>query len=328
MDVRVRLANDDLWTKFHTNTTEMVVTKTGSASFCCYHPMAVLMLHFFRKMFPKLEYLIEGLDVNLAYGLVLQIEQVDDSRYKFSGGEWSAAGRGETGSVSKNVMHHDGVMPGAHWMRQPVNFERVKITNNFADTNPSHVSRLQSCHLRSFSWIVISQPLPGRRRPQLPEHVPVSIIFLQSMHKYIPVLSIFEIAHSESPFLSASTSHPPKQVARIRLRETEFIAVTAYQNSTITQLKIEHNPFAKGFRDGGERKRSTPEDCSAAPSPKRVYSPHQHPYAALFDKPMSVASVPSPLPVPPMWSAFYPAYWNPYSYMLNPFLARFGAAPK
>ncbi|ETN76469.1 T-box [Necator americanus] len=84
-------------------------------------------------------------------------------------------------------------------------------------------------------------------------------IFLQSMHKYIPVLSIFEIAQSDTPFMSTSTSQPPKQIARIRIPETEFVAVTAYQNSTITQLKIEHNPFAKGFRDGGERKRSTPE---------------------------------------------------------------------
>ncbi|VDL69015.1 unnamed protein product [Nippostrongylus brasiliensis] len=84
------------------------------------------------------------------------------------------------------------------------------------------------------------------------------------MHKYVPVLSIFEIAQSETPFLSASTSHPPKQVARIKLEKTEFIAVTAYQNCAITQLKIEHNPFAKGFRDGGERKRSTPEDCSVS----------------------------------------------------------------
>ncbi|KAK6014529.1 T-box, partial [Ostertagia ostertagi] len=89
-------------------------------------------------MFPKLEYTIEGLEPTHAYGLVLQIEQVDDNRYKFSGGEWSAAGRGESGGVSKNVMHHDGVMPGAHWMRQAVNFERVKITNNFSDINPSH----------------------------------------------------------------------------------------------------------------------------------------------------------------------------------------------
>ncbi|EYC03881.1 hypothetical protein Y032_0091g2475 [Ancylostoma ceylanicum] len=273
MDVTVRLANDELWTKFHAHTTEMVVTKTG------------------RKMFPKLEYIIEGLKTSQAYGLVLQIEQVDDNRYKFSGGEWSAAGRGETGSVAKNVMHHDGVMPGAHWMRQPVNFERVKITNNPNDTNPSH-------------------------------------IFLQSMHKYIPVLTIFEIAQSETPFMSASTSQPPKQIARIRMPETEFIAVTAYQNSTITQLKIEHNPFAKGFRDGGERKRASPESCTATPSPKRIYSPSN--YTSPMDKPVTVPVLPNPapMPIPPMWPGFYPAYWNPYSYMLNPLLARFGAAPK
>ncbi|ETN76470.1 T-box [Necator americanus] len=121
MEPSVRLVNEDLWTKFHENTTEMVVTKTG------------------RKMFPKLEYSIEGLKASQAYGLVLQIEQIDENRYKFSGGEWSAAGRGENGGVAKNVMHHDGVMPGAHWMRQAVNFERVKITNNPNDTNPSHV---------------------------------------------------------------------------------------------------------------------------------------------------------------------------------------------
>ncbi|VDO20261.1 unnamed protein product [Haemonchus placei] len=299
MDVRVRLANEDLWAKFHANTTEMVVTKTGRCLIT--DELSFLLAHssFFRKMFPKLEYIIEGLDPKLAYFLALQIEQVDDNRYKFSGGEWSPAGRGECGTVSKSVTHHDTIMPGAHWMRQPVNFERVKITNNFSDMSPSHVSSIYSNAISLLLWR----------------------IFLQSMHKYIPVLSIFE-----TPSLpSAST----KQVARIRIPETEFIAVTAYQNTTITQLKIEHNPFAKGFRDGGERKRSTPEDCSATPSPKRVYSPHQHPYAALFDKPMPVVATSAPqLAMPPLWPAFCPPYWSPYTYMLNPFLARFGAAPK
>jgi hypothetical protein len=33
---------------------------------------------------------------------------------------------------------------------------------------------------------------------------------------------------------------------------TEFMAVTAYQNSEITHLKIANNPFAKGFRDKEE----------------------------------------------------------------------------
>lgn len=31
--------------------------------------------------------------------------------------------------------------------------------------------------------------------------------------------------------------------------ETIFTAVTAYQNHSITKLKIDSNPFAKGFRD-------------------------------------------------------------------------------
>ncbi|VDM83365.1 unnamed protein product [Strongylus vulgaris] len=122
--------------------------------------------------------------------------------------------------------------------------------------------------------------------------------------------------------MSASTSQPPKQIARIRIPQTEFVAVTAYQNNTITQLKIEHNPFAKGFRDGGERKRSTPESCMPSPSPKRIFSPVNY---TPMDKPVPVLPTPTPLPMPNMWPSLYQAYWNPYSYMLNPFLARFGA---
>jgi len=37
--------------------------------------------------------------------------------------------------------------------------------------------------------------------------------------------------------------------------ETEFIAVTAYQNELITQLKIDRNPFARGFRHDGRAQR-------------------------------------------------------------------------
>lgn len=34
----------------------------------------------------------------------------------------------------------------------------------------------------------------------------------------------------------------------ITLPDTSFIAVSAYQNVELTQLKIDNNPFAKGFR--------------------------------------------------------------------------------
>ena len=43
-------------------------------------------------------------------------------------------------------------------------------------------------------------------------------------------------------------THPPL------VQESEFIGVTAYQNEKITQLKIDHNPFAKGFRETGGSK--------------------------------------------------------------------------
>jgi len=39
--------------------------------------------------------------------------------------------------------------------------------------------------------------------------------------------------------------------------ETEFVAVTAYQNEAMTQLKIDQNPFARGFRHDGRAQRSS-----------------------------------------------------------------------
>ena len=64
-------------------------------------------------------------------------------------------------------------------------------------------------------------------------------IILNSMHKYVPRLHIIEEGKSISTFI---------------FTDAIFTAVTAYQNELITKLKIEYNPFAKGFRDGQSRK--------------------------------------------------------------------------
>ena len=85
-------------------------------------------------------------------------------------------------------------------------------------------------------------------------------IILNSMHKYVPRLHIIEEGKSLTTFV---------------FNEAIFTAVTAYQNEMvnndlflfakksysnlslfiqITKLKIEYNPFAKGFRDGQNRK--------------------------------------------------------------------------
>ena len=41
----------------------------------------------------------------------------------------------------------------------------------------------------------------------------------------------------------------PEEFRTFVFAETVFIGVTAYQNQLITKLKIDSNPFAKGFRD-------------------------------------------------------------------------------
>ncbi|KAK3514749.1 hypothetical protein QTP70_029800 [Hemibagrus guttatus] len=70
---------------------------------------------------------------------------------------------------------------------------------------------------------------------------------LNSMHKYQPRLHVVRADDLlKLPYSAFRTFVFP---------ETEFIAVTAYQNDKITQLKIDNNPFAKGFRDTGNGRR-------------------------------------------------------------------------
>ena len=59
------------------------------------------------------------------------------------------------------------------------------------------------------------------------------------MHKYQPrvVISRFYSKRNQEPIFTHD------------LVECTFIGVTAYQNDQVTQLKIDHNPFAKAFRE-------------------------------------------------------------------------------
>ncbi|VDD83627.1 unnamed protein product [Mesocestoides corti] len=75
---------------------------------------------------------------------------------------------------------------------------------------------------------------------------------LNSMHKYQPRFHL--VKAKDVMRLPYSAFHS------FSFPETVFVAVTAYQNEMITQLKIDHNPFAKGFRDtgGGRREKKRP----------------------------------------------------------------------
>ena len=64
-------------------------------------------------------------------------------------------------------------------------------------------------------------------------------VFLRSLNKYEPIIHVYrhDKKNVDDKFLVFSKS----------FKETQFIAVTAYQNELVTSLKIKHNPFAKAF---------------------------------------------------------------------------------
>uniref|UniRef100_A0A3Q2YK94 T-box transcription factor 22 n=1 Tax=Hippocampus comes TaxID=109280 RepID=A0A3Q2YK94_HIPCM len=136
-------------------------------------------------------------------------------RYVYHSSQWMVAGNTDHSCISPRLyVHADSPCAGETWMRQVISFDRVKLTNNEMD-DKGH-------------------------------------IILQSMHKYKPRVHI--IQHDPRMDLSQIQSLPAEGVFSFSFPETEFTTVTAYQNQQITKLKIDRNPFAKGFRDPGRNR--------------------------------------------------------------------------
>ncbi|TPP59148.1 TBX1 [Fasciola gigantica] len=133
----------------------------------------------------------------------------------------SITGKGDPYISPRIHLHQDGIACGTHWMRQAILFDKLKLTNNPKDSN-GHV-------------------------------------VLNSMHKYQPRIHIVHVPVTESSsenqnlqldqICATNTSNLVSLKKTFIFEETQFYAVTAYQNHRITQLKISSNPFAKGFRD-------------------------------------------------------------------------------
>ncbi|BFZ10122.1 hypothetical protein BsWGS_13160 [Bradybaena similaris] len=184
--LNVVLEDRELWEKFKEFTNEMIVTKNG------------------RRMFPVFRASVSGLDPNAMYTLLLDFIQVDAHRWKYVNGDWVPGGKAEPAVPSCVYIHPDSPNFGAHWMKEPVNFSKVKLTNK----------------------------LNGGGQ-----------IMLNSLHKYEPRLHVVKV----------NSRTQKKTILTFSFPETQFIAVTAYQNEEITALKIKHNPFAKAFLDAKER---------------------------------------------------------------------------
>ncbi|KAI3372933.1 hypothetical protein L3Q82_022734 [Scortum barcoo] len=92
---------------------------------------------------------------------------------------------------------------------------------------------------------------------------------LNSMHKYQPRFHV--VRANDILKLPYSTFRT------YIFSETEFIAVTAYQNDKITQLKIDNNPFAKGFRDTGNGRREKRKLQHSSQKSKEMKMTHMKP---------------------------------------------------
>ncbi|XP_013886487.1 T-box transcription factor TBX15 [Austrofundulus limnaeus] len=170
-----------------------------------------------RRMFPAMRVKIAGLDPHQQYYIAMDIVPVDNKRYRYvyHSSKWMVAGNADSPVPPRVYIHPDSLASGDTWMRQVVSFDKLKLTNNELD-DQGH-------------------------------------IILHSMHKYQPRVHI--IRKDFSSELSPNKAVPTGEgVKTFSFPETVFTTVTAYQNQQITRLKIDRNPFAKGFRDSGRNR--------------------------------------------------------------------------
>ncbi|XP_035686070.1 T-box transcription factor TBX15-like [Branchiostoma floridae] len=170
-----------------------------------------------RRMFPAIRTKVTGLDPKAQYIVIMDIVPVDNKRYRYvyHSSKWMCAGSADAPPPPRVYVHPDSPASGEAWMRQTVSFDKLKLTNNENDEQ--------------------------------------GYIILHSMHKYQPRVHIIKkTAHTD---LTNKTSISPGDKAQtFAFPETVFTTVTAYQNQQITRLKIDRNPFAKGFRDSGRNR--------------------------------------------------------------------------
>ncbi|XP_006625898.1 T-box transcription factor TBX18 isoform X1 [Lepisosteus oculatus] len=170
-----------------------------------------------RRMFPAMRVKITGLDPHQQYYIAMDIIPVDNKRYRYvyHSSKWMVAGNADSPVPPRVYIHPDSPASGETWMRQVISFDKLKLTNNELD-DQGH-------------------------------------IILHSMHKYQPRVHIIrkECGEDLSPVKSVPVGEGVKAFS---FPETVFTTVTAYQNQQITRLKIDRNPFAKGFRDSGRNR--------------------------------------------------------------------------
>ncbi|XP_023567792.1 T-box transcription factor TBX18 isoform X3 [Octodon degus] len=186
-----------------------------------------------RRMFPAMRVKISGLDPHQQYYIAMDIVPVDNKRYRYvyHSSKWMVAGNADSPVPPRVYIHPDSPASGETWMRQVISFDKLKLTNNELD-DQGH-------------------------------------IILHSMHKYQPRVHVIrkDCGDDLSPIKPVPSGEGVKAFS---FPETVFTTVTAYQNQQITRLKIDRNPFAKGFRDSGRNRQCQLFHLTPRPHPQPI----------------------------------------------------------
>ncbi|CAH0713952.1 unnamed protein product, partial [Brenthis ino] len=241
-----------LWRSFHELGTEMIVTKAG------------------RRMFPALQARLAGLLPNADYLLLVDFVPLDDKRYRyaFHSSSWVVAGKADPVSPPRIHVHPDSPAAGAHWTRQLVSFDKLKLTNNQLDDN-GHII-LNSMHRYQPRLHVVF--LPGAGQSAAPGTVPYrTFVFPETGFTAVTAYQnhrITQLKIASNPFAKGfrdcdPDDCPPEQgAARGRRREADACPLAA--------------PYA------GEPSASGPLYAHAHPVRYQPHSGHNSAYTAYY----------------------------------------------
>ncbi|KAL4613039.1 T-box transcription factor TBX20 [Arapaima gigas] len=192
-----------------------------------------------RRMFPTIRVSFSGIDPDAKYIVLMDIVPVDNKRYRYAYHRSSWLVAGKA----------DPPLPARLYVHPDSPFTGEQLLKQMV----------------SFEKVKLTNN-------ELDQH---GHIILNSMHKYQPRVHIIKKKDHTASLLNLKS----EEFRTFVFTETTFTAVTAYQNQLITKLKIDSNPFAKGFRDSSrltdierESVESLIHKHSYARSPIRTYT--------------------------------------------------------
>ncbi|XP_041964236.1 T-box transcription factor TBX20 isoform X2 [Alosa pseudoharengus] len=192
-----------------------------------------------RRMFPTIRVSFSGVDPDAKYIVLMDIVPVDNKRYRYAYHRSSWLVAGKA----------DPPLPARLYVHPDSPFTGEQLLKQMV----------------SFEKVKLTNN-------ELDQH---GHIILNSMHKYQPRVHIIKKKDHTASLLNLKS----EEFRTFIFTETVFTAVTAYQNQLITKLKIDSNPFAKGFRDSSrltDIERESVENLihkhSYARSPIRTYA--------------------------------------------------------